>query len=87
MKYAVITCTLYFKDHERTEQMTIRLKEKLKNEDEKKQVEKFIISYRNLIEYANLDDFLYLLVENVLIETIFGQAIKRKELDVAKLDI
>ena len=36
MKYGVITCTLYFKDHKRTEQMTIRLKEELKNEDEKK---------------------------------------------------
>ena len=87
MKYAVITGTLYFKDNERNERMTIRLKEELKNRDEKKQVEEFIISYRNVIEYLNLDDFLYLLVESVSIETIFGQAIKRKELDVAKLDI
>ena len=59
MKYAVITGTLYFKDHERPEQMTI----KLKNGDEKKQVEEFIISYRNVIKYSNVDDFLYLIIE------------------------
>lgn len=87
MKYAVITGTLYFKDHERTEQMTIRLKEELKNGDEKKQVEEFIISYRNVMKYVNMDDFLYLLINSVSIDTVLGQHIRKEELDVSKLDI
>lgn len=87
MKYAVITVTLYFKDHERPEQLTLKLKEELKNGDEKKQIEEFIISYRNVIKYLNIDDFLNLLVESVSIDTVNGQAVKKEELDVTKLDI
>lgn len=84
MKYAVITGILYFKDHERNEQITIRLS---KNGDEKKQVENFLSSYITVIKYFNFYDFLYFLVDSVLIETVFVKSIKRKELDVIKLDI
>lgn len=84
MKYAVIAGTLYFKDHERKEQFTITLS---KNGDEKKQVENFLSSYITVIKYCNFNDFLYFLVDSVSIENVFGQAIKRKELDVIKLDI
>lgn len=84
MKYAVITGTLYFKDHEREERFTIRLS---KNGGGKKQVENFLSSYITVIKYCNFDCFLYFLVYSVSIETVFGQTIKRKELDVKKLDI
>lgn len=87
MKYAVIIMTLYFKDHERKEQFSI----KLKNEDEKKQVEEFIIGYRDVMKYLNID-FLYLLIESVSIDTLRIENVpnycyEKKLLDVNKLDI
>ena len=77
MKYAVITSTLYFKDHETEENVTIYLKDG----DEKKQIEEFIIGYRKVKKYCNVD-FLYLLVESVTIEYL-----KKEILDITKLNI
>lgn len=87
MKYAVILLTLYFKDHERQEQISIKLKEELKNRDEKKQVEEFINGYRAVIKYLNMDDFLYLLVDGVSIENVRKRTIRKEMLDITKLDI
>lgn len=88
MKYAVIIMTLYFIDHERQEKFSI----KLKNGDEKKQVEEFITGYKNVIKYLNIDDFLYLTLESVSIDTLLVESVpdeyyEKKLLDITKLDI
>lgn len=63
MKYAIILFTLYFTDDEVKKRMKIYLKE---NEDEKKQIEDFICSFRNIYKFLNID-FSFLLVESVMI--------------------
>lgn len=77
MKYAVITITLYYTDDEGKQTIKINLK----NGDEKEQIEKFIIGYKTVMEYCNLD-FEYLLVESIFIEYY-----KKEILDITKLDI
>lgn len=79
MKYAIILFTLYFNDDDECEKrIKIIFKE---NEDEKKQIEDFICSVRNIYKFLN-SDFLYLLVDSV---TVY-QEVKNK-IDISTLKI
>ena len=48
MKYAIFSFTLYFTDDECEKRIKVFLKE---NEDEKKQIENFICSVRNIYKF------------------------------------
>ncbi len=78
MKYAIILFTLYFNDDESEKRIKIIFKE---NEDEKKQIEDFICSVRNIYKFLN-SDFLYLLVDSV---TVY-QEVKHK-IDISTLKL
>lgn len=78
MKRAKINITYFFTDDESEKTITITLKDDI---DEKKQIEEFINCYRNSYKYINTD-FMYLLVNSVVIEYV-----KKEILDVSKLDI
>lgn len=78
MKRAKINITYFFTDDESKKTIIITLKDDI---DEKKQIEEFINGYRNSYKYINTD-FLYLLVNSVVIEYV-----KKEILDVLKLDI
>lgn len=78
MKYAIFLFTLYFTDDECEKRIKVFLKE---NEDEKKQIEDFICSVRNLYKFLNFD-FLYLLVDSVKVYIEM-----KNEIDISTLDI
>lgn len=78
MKYAIILFTLYFTDDEIKKRMKIFLKE---NEDEKKQIEDFICSFRNIYNFLNID-FNFLLVESV---NVYQEV--KNEIDITTLKI
>lgn len=77
MNCATIQMTLYYTDDEVKKTAKIFLK----NGDEKKQVEEFIIGLINVFKYSNID-FCNLIVNSVVIEYV-----KKEILDISQLDI
>ena len=78
MKYAEILFTVFFNDDECKKTLKVILEE---NKDEKKQIEDFICSYRNVYHFLNID-FSFLLVDRITVH----EEIKN-DIDISTLKI